>query len=301
MPKTLRLSRRQLYRRLWSKPRSSVAEDLGVSFTALGRLCDRLMIPYPSRDYWTKSPEARMPSPGLPAASGDVPKFALINGAGARRSRRALTRLPREDRRSQIIDKAAAIVRRDGLKGVSIKELAKALRVSEALIYNHFSSVPEVLAEVAKRELKVVHETSQAALHHTDSHLGGSFMMTTMHLKLAAQRGALLDTLLTDRQVRRLAQEESRLVRNYMIEVRSASAMKTYGAPFKIAHAQMHIMFGMTVRAGRLVGAGDIDVARAERMCLAVQLGAMEERFRTYAARGWSDSSASVEDDRPAG
>jgi len=274
-----------------------VAEELGVSFTALGRLCDRLMIPYPSRDYWTKSPEARMPSPGLPPASGDVPTFALINGAGARRSRRALTRLPREDRRSQIIDKAAALVRRDGLKGVSIKELAKALRVSEALIYNHFSSVPEVLAEVAKRELRIVHDTSQAALREADSHSGGSFMMTTLHLELAAQRGALLDTLLTDREVRRLVQEESRLVRSYMISVRSASAMSTYGVPFKVAHAHMHIMFGMTVRAGRFVGGGAIDLRRAERMCLAVQLGGMDDRFLAYAARGWSAPDAAALED----
>jgi hypothetical protein len=45
-------SREQLYQRVWSKPLSFVANKVGVSAHALARICNRLLVPYPSRGHW---------------------------------------------------------------------------------------------------------------------------------------------------------------------------------------------------------------------------------------------------------
>lgn len=49
-----RLSRQQLYVWVWSKPTSQIAEELGISDSALGKTCKKFNVPKPPRGYWTK-------------------------------------------------------------------------------------------------------------------------------------------------------------------------------------------------------------------------------------------------------
>lgn len=52
MPITL--TRDQLYALVWSKPRSQIAKDLGVSDVAIGKHCSRAHIPAPPKGHWAK-------------------------------------------------------------------------------------------------------------------------------------------------------------------------------------------------------------------------------------------------------
>jgi hypothetical protein len=49
------LSRRELYQRVWSNSISAVAKELGLSSNALAKICNRLLVPYPSRGTGTRS------------------------------------------------------------------------------------------------------------------------------------------------------------------------------------------------------------------------------------------------------
>jgi hypothetical protein len=75
----VRLSRQDLYEKMWSRPAISLAEEFGISGRGLGKICSRFTIPVPPRGYWAKLAAgkhvARIP---LPSAKSDVSSEILI-------------------------------------------------------------------------------------------------------------------------------------------------------------------------------------------------------------------------------
>ncbi len=51
---TLRLSRRELYDRVWKTPVDKLAKELGMSGRGLAKVCERHGIPVPPRGYWAR-------------------------------------------------------------------------------------------------------------------------------------------------------------------------------------------------------------------------------------------------------
>lgn len=43
--KSIRLSREELYRQVWSKPTTALSEEFGISDVAIGKLCRKLNVP----------------------------------------------------------------------------------------------------------------------------------------------------------------------------------------------------------------------------------------------------------------
>ena len=50
----VRLTREELYEKMWSRPAIVLAEEFGISGRGLGKLCSRFEIPVPPRGYWAK-------------------------------------------------------------------------------------------------------------------------------------------------------------------------------------------------------------------------------------------------------
>ena len=74
--KELRMQRAELFERVWSEPRTTLAKEWGLSGTGLSKACQRLKIPLPSRGYWAKAragkPVGRRPRlPKLPAGQAE--------------------------------------------------------------------------------------------------------------------------------------------------------------------------------------------------------------------------------------
>jgi AcrR family transcriptional regulator len=59
-------------------------------------------------------------------------------------------RLSKEERRKQIIEHASNLVAQKGFRSTSIRSIAKAADINEALIYQHFSSKDDLLIEIYK-------------------------------------------------------------------------------------------------------------------------------------------------------
>lgn len=74
---SIRLTREELYERVWSVPSVQVAKELGVSDVALGKVCKKLEVPKPYPGYWrqvraglrVKRPPLQPPGKGTPAAA----------------------------------------------------------------------------------------------------------------------------------------------------------------------------------------------------------------------------------------
>jgi hypothetical protein len=50
----VRLTRQELYEKMWSRPAIALAEEFGISGRGLGKICSRFEIPVPPRGYWAK-------------------------------------------------------------------------------------------------------------------------------------------------------------------------------------------------------------------------------------------------------
>ncbi len=73
-----RVSREELYEKVWTEPVRTVAKGFGVSDVALAKQCKRLKIPLPGRGYWSKKAAGknvrRMPLPALPPNDAVTPR-----------------------------------------------------------------------------------------------------------------------------------------------------------------------------------------------------------------------------------
>ena len=71
----LRLSRKELYDRVWSIPMFRLATEWGLSGNGLAKACRRLQIPVPPRGYWAKKHAGKKvrppPLPDLPPGEGE--------------------------------------------------------------------------------------------------------------------------------------------------------------------------------------------------------------------------------------
>ena len=75
----VRLTRQELYEKMWLRPAISLAEELGVSGRGLGKICSRFEIPVPPRGYWAKLAAGKhVTRTPLPTAKSDVPSEILI-------------------------------------------------------------------------------------------------------------------------------------------------------------------------------------------------------------------------------
>jgi hypothetical protein len=61
-PKTVELTREELYEQVWAVPMARLAERYGISDVALAKTCRKLLIPVPSRGYWRRKETGRAPA-----------------------------------------------------------------------------------------------------------------------------------------------------------------------------------------------------------------------------------------------
>ena len=75
----VRLTREELYEKMWSRPAIALAEEFGISGRGLGKICSRFAIPVPPRGYWAKlAAGKRVTRIPLPTAKSDVPSEIFI-------------------------------------------------------------------------------------------------------------------------------------------------------------------------------------------------------------------------------
>ena len=65
-----RVTREELYARVWSTPLRTLAKGYGISDVGLGKICERLNIPRPGQGYWARvAVGKRGRQPPLPPAA----------------------------------------------------------------------------------------------------------------------------------------------------------------------------------------------------------------------------------------
>lgn len=68
---SIRLTRLDLYEKVWSKPLSQLAKEYGLSDVGLAKICDRHHIPRPGAGYWARLAHGQTPNPTPLPPPGD--------------------------------------------------------------------------------------------------------------------------------------------------------------------------------------------------------------------------------------
>ena len=279
------LSRRQIYDLVWSQPMTTIAAELGLSGNGLAKICDRLLVPYPTRGYWAKVYAGKdEPQDPLPAAPEGSELEATIAPARSR-SRRPRLRLSREERRANILAQGEALVRAEGVHAVSMKRIARDLGMSEAQSYNYFSSCAELLAAIARAELVEMNKARLAASRQcTDPQM--RYTLTTLaYLRQVATRGEVLQQLLALREVRAILRDEHEDRRNTNRKVFGDVYDEAYRVPPRTSAIVGAMLTALSLRGGRLLARGKIDLETAERLVMPATGGGQAHMIDRYGSR----------------
>ena len=247
---------------------TAIALELGLSGNGLAKICDRLLVPYPTRGYWAKvyagKDEPQVPLPAAPPGSN----VDVVIAPARARSRRPRRRMTREERRHQIVDEADRLVRAEGAHAVSMKRIARELGMSEAQTYNYFRSSAELLAEIARAELVEMNKARLAAGRQcTDPQM--RYTLTTLaYLRQVAQRGEVLQQLLALAEVRAILRDAHEDRRTANRKVLGGVYSEAYKVPPQVSALVGAMLTALSLRGGRLLARGKIDLATAERLVM---------------------------------
>jgi AcrR family transcriptional regulator len=289
MSAPVELTRLQLYDLIWSRPLSAIAKELGISGNGLSKICDRLLIPYPPRGYWARAQAGRAPeAPPLPPAPNASDDHIVISGARAP-SRRQRTRFSAEARREQLVEAAAELISREGLSGASMKSVARQVGISEAQAHNHFPRRQDLLLALARRELHAMETRRRAELSRGHDRYTRVTLSTVTYLREVAERGALIQVLLSSGEVREGLRAERQVVRGWDTNRVSEELTSQYGIPKELARAHTIVLTSLSLRAGRLLAAKKLSLAAAERLTIALVTAGNRELAGAYrSVRGGS-------------
>jgi AcrR family transcriptional regulator len=276
------LTRLQLYDLVWSRPLNVVAKELGISGNGLSKICDRLLIPYPPRGHWAKANAGRAPeAPPLPPAPNASDDSIVISGAPAR-SRRQRTRFSAEARREQLVEAAAELIASEGLSGASMKSVARRVGISEAQAHNHFPRRQDLLLALARRELHAMDTHRRAELSRGHDRYTRVTLSTVTYLREVAERGALIQVLLSSAEVRDGLRAERQVTRGWDTNRVSEELTTRYGIPKDLARAHTIVLTSLSLRAGRLLAAKKLSLAAAERLTIALITSGNRDLVRAY-------------------
>jgi hypothetical protein len=73
-----RLTREELYERVWSKPTTKVAKELAISDVALAKICNKLNVPKPPLGYWRQVEVGQRGKPFVSNQSGYAAEELLV-------------------------------------------------------------------------------------------------------------------------------------------------------------------------------------------------------------------------------
>lgn len=258
-------TRRELYELVWSTPMTTAARQLGISANGLAKICDRLLVPYPTRGHWTRAAEER-PKPAPLPKSRDLDAIPIVIGQTA--SRRTRSRLSPEARRAQLLDAALTIVAEEGINAVSLRRVAREIGVSEALAFRYFSSRGALLAELGRRELAALSAYQREQIARGDSRRSRVALSTSSYLRFIEERGGVLHILLSAPEVRTLLRKERRASQARRGANVAGDLATTYSVAPDIAHGAVQALTALSRRAGRLLALGKISRADAERLSI---------------------------------
>jgi AcrR family transcriptional regulator len=279
---TVALTRAQLYRRVWSKPLTAVATEMRVSSNALAKICNRLLVPYPSRGYWARVGGGKsIARPPLPAAPESGTQRVTIS-AERSASRRTRTRMQPTERREQLIGVAREIILAQGLHAASMKHIAAKAGISETQAYNYFGSREKLFIALAISESAKIQAAQRADISQFKDHYEQVIASTRTYLRQTERRAGLLQMLNRMPEVRAGVRQEFIRQTKTTRPAHVQHLVDLYGVPREVAVGCTVILSRLCGRAAKIISDKKLSLIAAERMCLAIVLRGSRSVLGSY-------------------
>lgn len=277
--------RNELFRQVWDAPLQEVARTLGMTASGVAKMCDRLQVPRPTREYWRLSvAERRKARPSfLPPMSDDIRATGSASNNGAARQGRK--RLPIAARKAQILDIAGRLCLDEGIDEVSLNRIAREAGISEAQAHNCFARRIDLLSALARREIARYEESRHAVEQRGGDRMTQIVMSTVNYLSEAGRRGALLQALLLEPEVRKLMRGDFEITRTMTSKPIVEAMSSSYGMSEEEAYGSNWLVTAITLRTGSLVSAGRLSTENAIRLCLPMVMGSIRSHGKARAKR----------------
>lgn len=276
------IDRAQLFEKIWEAPLHQVAKVVGMTAGGVSKLCDRLQIPRPDRNYWRLSEIERRAVrprilPEIGAHQGIAPSPENMAPAGRKR-------LPLPLRRAQMLDIAGKICLAEGVDAVSLNRIASEIGISEAQAHNCYARRLDLLFALAQREVEDYEQSRRNVVHRGRDRLSHIIMSTINFISEAGRRGALLQTLLLDPEVRDLMRGDFDRTRASVSKPIVDNMKASYGMSEEEAYGSNWLVTALSLRAGSLVSAGRLSSENAIRLCLPMVLGSIRSHAQRLGA-----------------
>lgn len=267
--------RNELFRQVWDAPLHEVARTLGMTASGVAKMCDRLRVPRPTRDYWRLSvAERRKARPALlPPVSDDSGAASSAPDSGTQKQGRK--RLPIAARKAQMLDIAGRLCLDEGIDEVSLNRVAREAGISEAQAHNCFARRIDLLMALAQREVDKYEESRHAVEQRGHDRMTQIVMSTVNYLSEAGRRGALLQTLLLEPEVRKLMRGDFEITRTMTSKPVVEAMSSSYGMSEEEAYGSNWLVTAISLRTGSLVSAGRLSTENAIRLCLPMVIGSI--------------------------
>ena len=265
------IEREALFRQVWDAPLHEVAKTLGMTAGGAAKLCDRLQVPRPNRNYWRLSPGERRDARPLSLP----PLEPSVEGSSASARTNGRRRLPLEARRAQMLDVAGRICLEDGIDEVSLNRIAREVGISEAQAHNCFARRIDMLSALARREIEEYEKSRRGVVLRGRDRMTHIIMSTVNYLSEAGRRGALLQALLLEPDVREIMRGEFEQTRTSVSKPIVRAMQSNYGMSAEEAYGSNWLVTAISLRAGSLVSAGHLSTENAIRLCLPMVLGSI--------------------------
>ncbi len=279
-----RIERDDLFRRVWDAPLHEVAQALGLTAGGVAKLCDRLQVPRPNRNYWRLS--ARDRAKARPATLPSLDSNAVAHGMAPGMHRApGRKRLPIEERRAQMLNIAGRLCLDEGIDEVSLNRVAREAGISEAQAHNCFARRIDLLSALARREIEEYEVSRRNVVLRGRDRMTQIVISTVNYLSEAGRRGALLQALLLEPEVRELMRADFERTRTMVSKPIVQAMSSSYGMSEEEAYGSNWLVTAISLRAGSLVSAGHLSTENAIRLCLPMVMGSIRSHAEARVQR----------------
>lgn len=185
-------------------------------------------------------------------------------------------RLQPEERKNQILDVAAALIREHGVSALNMDRLGREAGVSKPLVYNYFPNRTDLLKSLLSREVKRYHYDS-ADIAATTGTLEDLVRATSRKmLEYVSEFGTVIQQLMQEPEVADVLEEMETHYQGQHADYLSKRVQEEYGVDMDVARAAIEIGLGLSTAGGAYMEKHNADMAFVEDMLTAMIMGSLE-------------------------
>lgn len=186
-------------------------------------------------------------------------------------------RLQPEERKNQILDVAANLIREHGVSALNMDRLGREAGVSKPLVYNYFTNRIELLKVLLIREVTRFRQDSTEAARSRESMEDLVRSTSRTMLQHVGEFGNVIQQLMLEPEVAEVLEEiDSKFHRQYsdflIKRIRSEYELSTTDAA-----AAVHVGLGLSSAAGAYLEKKGIDIEFLEDILTEMTMGSLEK------------------------